>query len=61
MHSLCAVICLSKKLVTMGDAAADAESDIGNVFALTSLSIFSFEDCKVKPLFNKPLHPPYNM
>ena len=45
----------------MGDAAADAESDIGNVFALTSLSIFSFEDCKVKPLFNKPLHPPYNM
>lgn len=30
-------------------------------FALISLSIFSLENCKVKPWFNKPLCPPYNM
>ena len=48
----------------MGDAAADAESEIGNVlemFCPDILSIFSLENCKVKPWFNKPLCPPYNM
>lgn len=36
----------------MGDAAADAESEIGNVlemFCPDILSIFSLENCKVKP------------
>lgn len=46
----------------MGDAAADAESEIGNVLEMFCPDIFfSFKDCKVKPWFNKPLHPPYNM
>ena len=49
----------------MGDAAADVESEIENVLEMFCPDIFnyffSFEDCKVKPWFNKPLHPLYNM